>query len=132
MIEGLDLAAMTAHITEEGPPVMGSGLEPGFYAGKPFIAAQGSICSMLQWVIDNTPYALELSYRFTSSQSYFTVEIFDKDNLDENNNRILLDSIGPLPVTGRNVGHGDQIMIHGLLGRELFKRFGEWAENAGA
>lgn len=128
MIEGLNLEDMTAHITETGQPVMGSIHPAGHFEGKPFAEAQASICSMLQWVLENTPYAIELSYRFTASQSYFTFEIFDKANLDENGDRIVLDSIGPLPVTGRNVGHGDQIMIHGLLGRELFKRFGAWAE----
>lgn len=127
-IENLDLGNLTDFFRSGDYPVMGSGLASGFYLGKPFLLSCSSVCSMLQWIVENTDFAVELEYRFTASTSYYTLYIYDKNNLDENNQRILLKSYGPYSVTGRDVDNGDQIMIHGLLGFKLFKIIGEWAE----
>lgn len=128
-IEALQKSQIASHMESDGNiPLTGSDSAPGFYTGKDLRLCGGAPCSLQAWVEDNTPFAIDLVYRFEAYNSKATIEIYWKDQLDENGDYLLAKSFGPFVITGRSTMTGAFAGQHELMGAEMFKKFASWCQ----
>lgn len=129
-IDSLEKSDIASMLESEGQqPLTGSDSSPGFFTDKDPRLCAGAPCSLQAWVEDNTPFAIDLVYRFEAYNSKATIDIYWKDQLDENGQYVLAKSFGPMVVTGRSQMTSAFAGQHEILGAEMFKKFAEWCKS---
>lgn len=126
-IAALEKSTIAGHMFRDGnPPLTGSNVELGFYTDRPYQDAGDAACSLQQWVLDNSPFEIQLDFRFEAWNSKARIKVLWRDRLDDNGQKVVAKLFDWEVVTGRHSQSSNFAGQHELLGALMFRRFCEW------